>query len=33
MSMKAEKREQLSVEQRKIILDGEKLKSQYRDYQ
>jgi P-type conjugative transfer protein TrbJ len=32
MSMKAEKREQLSMEQRKIILDGEKLKSQYQDY-
>jgi P-type conjugative transfer protein TrbJ len=32
MDMKAEKREQLSREQRKIILDGEKLKSQYQDY-
>jgi P-type conjugative transfer protein TrbJ len=32
MGMKAEKREQLSMEQRKIILDSEKLKSQYQDY-
>jgi P-type conjugative transfer protein TrbJ len=33
MAMKNEKREQLSREQRKIILDGSALKNQYRDYQ
>lgn len=32
MNMKNEKREQLSMEQRKIILDGSSLKGQYQDY-